>query len=137
MRQTIPPGLFLGGAVLLCAAWLAARPPVAAIEMSTRGGARPTQVDRPSIELDAAILERYTGRYDARGDLTVTLTLRDGKLFAQSPGTVPFELRATSETGFFLKGANIDVEFDVGRDGAVRGFVANTEFGVVKARRAR
>ena len=46
--------------------------------------------------------------------------------------TMPFELRATSETEFFLQGAmgavGVDIEFDVAGDGTVRGFAANTEY---------
>ena len=72
------------------------------------------------------------------------LALKDGKLLAQSTGTmpsIPFELRATSETEFFLMGPGapigVDVEFDVARDGTVRGFAANTEFGVIDVKRVR
>jgi len=69
--------------------------------------------------------------------------LKDGRLLAQSPGTlpVPFELRATSETKFFLMGPaapiGVDVEFAVARDGTVRGFAANTEYGVIEVKRER
>ena len=57
--------------------------------------------------------------------------------FVQAPNIAPFEFRATSETEFFLKGAGVTVEFDVDRDGAVRGFAASTEFGLIKMKRVR
>jgi len=31
----------------------------------------------------------------------------------------------------------VDVEFDVARDGTVRGFAANTEYGLIEVRRVR
>ncbi|HSC14292.1 MAG TPA: DUF3471 domain-containing protein [Gammaproteobacteria bacterium] len=140
------PAVFLGAVILLCAAWLWARPPVAAVEISTRRTPRPALVEPASIELDTAILERYAGTYEGRGGFTIDLTLKDGKLLAQSTGTIPsipYELRATSETEFFLKlpGApglpGIDIEFDVARDGTVRGFAASTELGPIEVKRVR
>jgi hypothetical protein len=137
------PSVFLGAVILLCTAWLWARPPVSAIETVARRTPRAALVVPASIELEAAILERYVGKYEGRGGFTVDLALKDGKLFAQSPGAlpVPFELRATSETEFFVQGPTapigVDVEFDVARDGTVRGFAANTEYGVIAVKRVR
>lgn len=145
MRQAFHPGLFLGAVILLCTAWLAARPPEPVVESLARNSPRPRMVDPASIELDTAILERYAGKYEGRGGFTIELTLRNGKLLAQSVGTMPsilFELRATSETEFFVWGQNgvpsgVDIEFDVARDGAVRGFAANTELGLIEVTRVR
>jgi hypothetical protein len=139
------PAVFLGAVVLLCSAWLWARPPVSAVPTIARSTPRPALVVPASIALDAVILERYAGKYEGRAGFTIDVTLRDGKLLAQSVGTIPsmpFELRAKSETEFFLiaPGATIpgvDVEFDVARDGTVRGFAANTEFGVIEVERVR
>ena len=138
------PAVFLGAVILLCTAWLWVRPPPeAAVATIARGAPRPTLVTPASIKLDTAILERYVGKYEGRGGFIVELVLKDGRLLAQSPGTlpVPFELRATSETKFFLMGPaapiGVDVEFAVSRDGTVRGFAANTEYGVIEVKRER
>jgi hypothetical protein len=139
MRLAIHPAVFLGSAIVLCALWLSLRPalPLVATAPMQRSGARPVPVERPSIELDPATLERYVGQYEGRASLTVELSLKNGHLFAQSPGVmVPFELLATSETEFFLKGIDIDIEFRV-EDGIVEGFVAHTEYGVVVVDRIR
>ena len=134
----------IGVAILLCAAWLSMRPPVSAIETIARGRPRPALVVPKSIELDQAFLERYVGEYEGRGNFTVALTVKNGKLFAQSTGSIPtgpIELRATSETEFFLMGPNapigVDVEFDVDGDGTVHGFAANTEYGLIEVKRVR
>ncbi len=140
MRQTFHPALFLGTVILLCTAWLWARPPEPVVERLARSSPRPAIVEPASIALDTAILERYAGKYEGRGGFTIDLTLKDGKLFAQSLGTmpsIPFELAATSETEFFLKGMGVNVEFDVAADGTVRGFAASTEFGLIEVKRVR
>ncbi len=139
MRLAIHPSVFLGGAILLCSVWLGLRPPLppAGTTRTANGATRPAPVERSSITLDAATLERYVGKYEGRANFTVELTLEKGRLFAQSPGVmVPFEMLATSETEFFLKGIDVDVKFRV-EDGVVKGFAANTEFGVVIVDRVR
>jgi len=129
--------MFLGTVIVLCTAWLWARPPEPVVQTFARGGARPAVVERTSITLDTTILERYAGQYAGRGGFTVDLTLKDGKLLGQVPGTIPFELGATSETEFFIKGMGYEVEFDVDDDGTVRGFAASTEFGLIEVKRVR
>ena len=148
MLPKLHPAVFLGAVILLCAAWLWARPPVSAIETVARRMPRAAPVVPASIKLDAAILERYVGKYEGRGGFTVDLSMKNGKLHVQA-GAFPYELRATSETEFFLMvpsslssvpgGApvGVDVEFDVARDGTVRGFAANTEYGVIEVKRVR
>ena len=136
------PAVFLGAVILLCTAWLWARPPVSAIETVARRTPRPALAVPTSIELDAAILERYVGKYEGRGGFTVDLSMKAGKLLAHA-GAIPYELRATSETEFFLmvpgspNAPGVDVEFDVARDGTVRGFAASTELGLIEVKRVR
>ena len=147
MRQTFHPALFLGAVILVCAAWLWAKPPEPVVETLARSSPRPARVEPASIALDTTILERYAGKYEGRGGFAIDLGLKDGKLFAQSVGTdpslrsIPFELRATSETEFFLIAqgglVGVDIEFDVARDGTVRGFSADTEFGIIEVQRVR
>jgi hypothetical protein len=139
MRLAIHPSMLLGGAILLCSVWLWFRPalPPVATTPTVRGNPRPARVEPPSITLDAATLERYAGTYEGRAGFTVELTLKDGRLFAQSPGVmVPFEVLAKSETEFFLKGIPVELEFRID-DGVVEGFVANTGYGVLIVDRVR
>ncbi len=146
MNPKFHPAEFLAAVNLVSAAWLWVLPPVTAIETVARGRPRPALVVPESIELDQAILERYVGRYEGRGGFPNDLTLKRGKLFAQGVGSmpsIPYELRATSETEFFLMvpgsllPPGVDVEFDIARDGTVRGFAANTEFGLIEVKRVR
>jgi hypothetical protein len=138
MIPKLHPAVFLGAVILLSAAWLWARPPVSAIETVARRTPRPAPVVPASIELDTAILERYVGKYEGRGGFTVDLSMKDGKLLAHAV-TIPYELRATSETEFFLMvpGSPNPPGVYVARDGSVRGFAASTEVGLIEVKRVR
>jgi len=137
MTRAIHPAFFLSGALLFCAVWLSTRPFEPAVEPLARSTPRPAFVEPAFIELDTATLERYAGKYEARGDFVVELTLKGGSLFVQGPGFMPSELRPTSETEFFLRGLRYPVVFDVGRGGTVRGFSVDTEFGLIRMKRVR
>lgn len=128
MKATIHPAVFLSGCILFCALWLSLvpvePPPVPA------GMRRSAQPARASIKLDTAILERYVGRYTGRGDFTVDISMKDGRLYLQGTGTIPFEMLATSEIAFFLKESpDIAVKFELDGRGAVTGFDADTPYG--------
>ena len=136
MKATIHPALFLSGCILFCALWLSLvpveSPPVPA------GVRRSAQPARTTFKLDTAILERYVGHYAGRADFTVDVSMKDGRLYAKSPSTVPFEMLATSELEFFLKESpEIDVTFRLDGRGTVLGFDATTPYGPVSMDRAR
>jgi len=137
VKATIHPAVFLSGCIVFCALWLSLvpveSPPVPA------GVRRSVQPARTSIKLDTAILERYVGHYEGRGDFTVDMSIKDGRLYAQSPGIyVPFEMLATSELEFFLKESpDVDVKFRLDGRGAVTGFDAATSYGPLSLDRAR
>ena len=136
MNATIHPAVFLFGCSVFCALWLSLvpveSPPV------PPGVRRSAQPARASIELDTAILERYVGRYEGRGGFSVDLSIKDGRLYAQSPSFVPFQMLATSELEFFLKESpDVDVKFRLDGRGAVTGFDAATSFGPLTLDRAR
>ena len=137
MKRTIHPALFLSGAIVFCGLWLWVQPEGPPIETASaqRSGAQPA---RASIKIDPAILERYVGHYAGRADFTVDITLKDGNLYAKSPGTVSFEMLAISETEFFLKESpDMVAKFRLDRRGTVSGFDAATPYGPVSVNRTR
>jgi hypothetical protein len=136
MRTTIHPAVFLSGCIAFCALWLSLMP----VEPPpTPAGMRRTQPSsRATVDVDRALLERYVGRYRGRGDFTVDMTLKDGRLYVQSPGTIRFEMLATSERNFFLKESpEIDVQFRLDGRGTVTGFDATTPYGPLSLDRTR
>jgi hypothetical protein len=56
-------------------------------------------VERTEVEVASEILQTYVGAYELSDELTITVTLENGALFAES------------ETEFFLKVANVQLTF--------------------------
>ena len=124
MKTQVHPGVFLAGAVAVSAAWLWLRPapetapPV--LPSSTAARSRPADT-RPSVQVDAAVLERYAGRYDVNG-LAVTISVDGQRLIARTDDTPPLPLRAASETKFFFEDFPGEITFEAGDP--AKGFVA-------------
>ncbi len=136
MKRTIHPAAFLACAIAFCALWLWLQPEGPAIE--TASSPRSARSARTSIKVDPATLERYVGHYAGRADFTVDLAMKDSRLYAKSPGTVEFEMLATSETEFFLKESpEIGVTFRLNGRGTVTGFDAATPYGPLSLTRTR
>ncbi|MEA2205766.1 MAG: hypothetical protein QOE77_2542 [Blastocatellia bacterium] len=77
---------------------------------------------KPPFEVDAATLQSYAGRYKADPGPEISITLKDGKLFATSPGQQPFALMAIDKTAFRpVAFGGMTITFNVA-DGKVNGF---------------
>jgi CubicO group peptidase (beta-lactamase class C family) len=74
---------------------------------------------RIAIELPLAKLERYVGTYVLAPRVQNTIALIDGQLTTQLTGQSAFPIFAESETKFFLKAVDAEVEFFSGTDGKV------------------
>ncbi len=73
----------------------------------------------PPLEIDAATLQSYVGRYKAEQGPDLTFTIQDGKLFATSAGQRPFQMMALDKTTFRpLAFDGISVTFSVEGDKA-------------------
>lgn len=126
MRAQIPPGLFLAACAVVSTAWLWLRPPPSTLELgappsATTAAARPAAIP-PGIHVDRAILERYTGRYDADG-IAVTISVDGERLVAQAADLQSYGLRASTETKFFFEDFPGELTFEKGARAA--GFVAD------------
>jgi CubicO group peptidase (beta-lactamase class C family) len=75
--------------------------------------------ERKEITVSSEILERYIGTYEVTPTLHMTVTLVDGKLMTQLGGQRALPLFAESETLFFLKVVDAQVEFVRDQTGAV------------------
>jgi hypothetical protein len=65
------------------------------------------------------VLAKYAGTYAMGSGTDVTMTVEDGHLMTQITGQPKFELFAESETEFFLKVIEAQVEFVTDPSGAV------------------
>lgn len=66
---------------------------------------------RAEIPVSATILQAYCGTYDIGSGRQVVFRLVDGGLTAEPTGQPPMPVFAESETKFFFKSVNIEVEF--------------------------
>lgn len=78
-----------------------------------------TVVERTAIPLPAATLATYTGSYELRPGFDLAITLEDGRLMSQATGQGKTELFAETETKFFLKVVDAQIEFIKDAQGTV------------------
>lgn len=81
----------------------------------------PGYAGREAVEVDPAILERYVGDYQLRPGLVATFEVVDGQFRTQLTGQPSLPLYAASETVFFLRAVEAEIEFDVDESGTVTG----------------
>jgi CubicO group peptidase (beta-lactamase class C family) len=75
--------------------------------------------ERKFVTVDGAILDKYAGEYAIRPGLVLTIS-RDGeRLIGQATGQGKTELRAESETQFYVKEAEAEITFVNDDDGKV------------------
>lgn len=66
--------------------------------------------ERKEIALDARVLDRYAGRYEA-GKLTFTVSREENRLFVQASGQGRLQVYPYAEDKFFLKVVDATIEF--------------------------
>ena len=66
---------------------------------------------RKSVAVAPALLEKYVGKYEVQPDFHLTITRDDTRLFCQATGQSKLEIHPESESKFFLKEVDAQVEF--------------------------
>jgi len=66
---------------------------------------------RISVKVDPTVLEAYAGTYKASPTFIVVYTLEGTQLFAQATGQKKFPIYPESETKFFMKVVDAEIEF--------------------------
>jgi CubicO group peptidase (beta-lactamase class C family) len=66
---------------------------------------------RKVVEVSASILQKYTGDYELAPNIHLTVSLEDGKLMTQATGQPKVQVFPESETKFFLKTTDAQIEF--------------------------
>jgi len=74
---------------------------------------------RKEIQVSPQLLAKYAGTYALGPGVDVTMTVEGGRLMTQITGQPKFELFAESETRFFLKVVEAQVEFFTDKNGTV------------------
>jgi 3-oxoadipate enol-lactonase len=89
---------------------------------------------RVALDVSADVLQSYVGTYAWR-DKGLTVTLDNGHLIAQAPGQANAPLFAESETKFFFRTSEVEVEFTKDPKGKVTRAVIYQDGEVIKAAR--
>ena len=79
--------------------------------------------ERTAIDVRAEILARYTGRYQLAPAFILEVTFKDNALYAQATGQPMVRLWPESETSFFLKEVDAQVDFVRDAQGNTTGLV--------------
>ena len=74
---------------------------------------------KKEITLPDTVLQKYTGKYEIAPKLLFSVTLENSKLYGQPTGQQRQQLFAESQTKFFLKKNDIEVEFVTDNKGNV------------------
>jgi CubicO group peptidase (beta-lactamase class C family) len=72
---------------------------------------------RHEVKVDAAVLEKYTGRYQLAPGFIITITREADQLYAQATNQPRFEIFAESEREFFFKVVDAQLTFVVDSSG--------------------
>jgi CubicO group peptidase (beta-lactamase class C family) len=78
---------------------------------------------KKAATVDEAVLEKYVGEYEIQPGFSIAFTREGARLFTQATGQPKFEVFAESETKFFLKVVDAQIEFMVEEDGTVNKLV--------------
>ena len=74
---------------------------------------------KKAAAVDEAVLEKYVGEYEIQPGFSIAFTREGARLFTQATGQPKFEVFAESETKFFLKVVDAQIEFIAEEDGTV------------------
>jgi D-alanyl-D-alanine carboxypeptidase len=84
---------------------------------------QPLPAARREVAIDPKLYDRLAGEYELAPQFTLTILRRGDKLISQATGQAEVELFPESETRFFLKVVDAQVDFVVDASGAVTGLV--------------
>ena len=82
-------------------------------------GEVPAPKERKEIAVDAAILDRYVGRYQLAPNFILAVTREGDRLFVQATGQAKFPLFAETENDFFVKAFEAQITFVADETGKV------------------
>jgi CubicO group peptidase (beta-lactamase class C family) len=98
------------------------RMPFATDELYNRTD-KPLPTPKEAVSVTQAVLDSYVGSYNLFPNFDLNISTREGRLFAQATGQPEFELFAETQTRFFLKVVDAQVDFIPGDGGVVKELV--------------
>lgn len=71
------------------------------------------------IELAESIIQKYIGKYELVPGFVISISLEDGKCFAQATGQPKIEIVPFEQNKFFLKDMDVQLEFNTTAEGTI------------------
>ena len=93
--------------------------------------------EKKTITVDEGTLDKYVGQFELQPGFVITFTREGNKLYTQATGQPKFEVFAESETKFFLKVVDAQVEFVPDADGKVNKMILNQGGQKMEAKRIK
>jgi hypothetical protein len=84
-------------------------------------------VVRTEVKVDRSVLETYVGTYELTPRFSLTFNLEGDQLISQASSQLKVPVFAESETKFFTKMMNAEIEFVKDDKGAVTGMVLHQD----------
>ncbi len=97
--------------------------PLSGIRQTGTRTSDPLPEERQAVKVDPSIYDAYAGEYELAPTFSIAVTREGDQLFAQATGQPKFEIFPASESRFFLKVVDAEVEFVRGADGKVTGLI--------------
>lgn len=97
----------------------------------------PLPAERQAIQVDPSLYDNYVGVYELAPGFHLTVTREGDRLMTQATGQQRFEIFPESETRFFLKVIDAQLEFQRGPDGKATGVTLYQGGQVVPGKRIR
>jgi uncharacterized protein YneR len=98
---------------------------------------KPLPTGRKEIALDPALYDQYAGEYELAPGFSIVVTKEDNKLMIQATGQEKTEIFPESETNFFLKVVDAQIEFVKDSSGKVTGLILYQGGQKLQAKRAK
>jgi len=93
------------------------------------------KADSGTVELDAAVLDSYCGKYILQAGITATISREGNILYAEAPGRSKTPMTPMSETEFIMKAYSAKATFVKDENGKVSKFLINMGGQEITARR--
>jgi len=95
----------------------------------------PLKAPHPVVAVDEKTLKEYVGEYELCPQFKITITLKDGSLFAQATGQGAFEVFPESQKKFFYKVVDAQIEFAKDEKGGVEKLLLYQNGAIMGARK--
>lgn len=82
-----------------------------------------SEEEKVEVEIDPKVYDDYLGEYKIVEGLIATISVEDGKIYAQLTGQPKAEIFPSSETEFFYKVVDANISFEKDAEGNVTGLI--------------